>query len=242
MSAASAKLLRHIKLKLTRLHEARLPDEYYYASLPLCVIDAVFSIGVRYESTRRTVRNWCDSQTPAWRMIDRSPGSEQRRSQHTLEEFIDFLKGRDFISLAQKVFKNSQRTSPTNGILKAEATYMFAIALHHAGIEEFGDTQEPARIEKVRAAVIRVKGQGSGLSFDYFLMLSGSDGYVKADRMVRRFVADALGTTDVSAVTAQQLVLEACDALTAQFPNLTPRLLDYEIWNYQRARGLVPVT
>ncbi|MBL8802957.1 MAG: hypothetical protein JNN27_13220 [Planctomycetes bacterium] len=27
-------------------------DEYSYASLPLCVIDSVFSIGVRHESVR----------------------------------------------------------------------------------------------------------------------------------------------------------------------------------------------
>jgi hypothetical protein len=241
VSAACTALLRYIKLKLIGLHEARLPDEYYYASLPLCVVDAVFSIGVRYESTRRTVRNWCDSQTPAWRMIDRSPRSEQRRSQHTLEEFLGLLKGRDFRSLAQREFNNSQRTSSTNGILKAEATYMFAVALHHAGINDFGDTQEMTRLEKVRPTIIWIKGQGSGLSFDYFLMLSGCDAHVKADRMVRRFVANALGTTDVSAITAQQLVLEACEELKAHFPNLKPRLLDYEIWSYQRARRSLSV-
>ena len=34
---------------------ARLSDEYYYDSLPQCVIDAVYSIGVNYKSTRNTV-------------------------------------------------------------------------------------------------------------------------------------------------------------------------------------------
>ena len=38
-----------------------LPDEYRYASLPLCVIDAVYSIGVTYEVTRRTVTRWCEA-------------------------------------------------------------------------------------------------------------------------------------------------------------------------------------
>jgi hypothetical protein len=118
---------------------------------------------------------------------------------------------------------------------------MFAVALHHAGINDFGDTQEMTRLEKVRPTIIWIKGQGSGLSFDYFLMLSGCDAHVKADRMVRRFVANALGTTDVSAITAQQLVLEACEELKAHFPNLKPRLLDYEIWSYQRARRSLSV-
>ena len=30
------------------LEDVKLGDEFYYQSLPLCVIDAVFSIGVRY--------------------------------------------------------------------------------------------------------------------------------------------------------------------------------------------------
>ena len=36
------------------------PLKYYYQSLSLCVIDAVFSIGVTYTSTRKTVIKYCD--------------------------------------------------------------------------------------------------------------------------------------------------------------------------------------
>lgn len=42
------------------LDNVKLSDEYYYQSLSLCVIDAVFSIGVRYASTRKTVIKYCD--------------------------------------------------------------------------------------------------------------------------------------------------------------------------------------
>jgi len=35
-------------------------EAYRYASLPLCVIDAVFSIGVKYETTVATVGRVCD--------------------------------------------------------------------------------------------------------------------------------------------------------------------------------------
>lgn len=45
---------------------ARLRDEHFYASLPLCVIDAVFSIGVKYEGTKRTVIRWAEAQQPPW--------------------------------------------------------------------------------------------------------------------------------------------------------------------------------
>ena len=45
---------------LSDLENLRLSPGYYYDSLPLCVIDAVFSIGVRYTSTQKTVKNYCD--------------------------------------------------------------------------------------------------------------------------------------------------------------------------------------
>lgn len=34
-------------------------EEYGYASLPLCVIDSVFSIGVRYEGVRNVIKRYC---------------------------------------------------------------------------------------------------------------------------------------------------------------------------------------
>ena len=34
-------------------------EKYSYASLPLCVIDSVFSIGVRYEGVRNVIERYC---------------------------------------------------------------------------------------------------------------------------------------------------------------------------------------
>ena len=45
--------------KVLDLETAKLPEEYYYTSVPLCVIDAVFSIGVRYEGVKNTVKKYC---------------------------------------------------------------------------------------------------------------------------------------------------------------------------------------
>ena len=54
---------------------------------------------------------------------------------------------------------------------------------------------------------------------------------VKADRMVIRFVADALGIAEaaVPAERANALVTRAADAVGRD-----PRYLDYAIWLYQR--------
>lgn len=96
------------------------------------------------------------------------------------------------MTLAKEVFCNQQRTSSRKGILRVEAVYQFADILRKNGINTFGDTENECRNEKVRAKIREIKGQKSGISFDYFLMLAGSDGHTKADGMLRAFVADAL--------------------------------------------------
>jgi hypothetical protein len=54
-----------------------------------------------------------------------------------------------------------------------------------------------------------IPGQGSGISFKYFSMLAGNGNYVKPDRMVKRFVADALSIKqdDVSDDFAERLLI-----------------------------------
>ena len=37
-----------------------LGDEYYYQSLPLCIIDAVFSIGIKYQTVQKVVQRYCN--------------------------------------------------------------------------------------------------------------------------------------------------------------------------------------
>ena len=106
------------------LQGAALGEEHEYASLPLCVIDAVFSIGVKYASTKLVPPRWAAAQTPQWPVY---------RSASIFEHSIsDFLKAADRFTcdeLATGIFKNSQRTSSTNGILKAQAVKEFAMAL-----------------------------------------------------------------------------------------------------------------
>jgi len=74
------------------------------------------------------------------------------------------------------------------------------------------------------------------MSYAYFLILAGNQDGVKADRMVTRFVADALGVRNVSPELAEELVRSASRTLRAEFPRLVPSSLDNKIWNYQRAK------
>jgi hypothetical protein len=54
--------------------------------------------------------------------------------------------------------------------------------------------------------------------------------------MVLRFVADALGKGAVEQETAESLVQSAAEMLQPTVPHITPRLLAYHIWKYQRTQ------
>jgi hypothetical protein len=114
---------------------------------------------------------------------------------------------------------------------------LFAKALKSAGVEDFLDVQDEARVAAARRSVSTVTGHKSGISFDYLMMLAGDDSFVKADRMICRFVANALGCHQVSPAHARMVVASACQHLAEECPNLTPRLLDHLIWLYQREKA-----
>lgn len=222
-----------IRTKIPGLETAALGPEYSYHSLPLCVIDAVFSIGVGYRNVQKAVESWCVAQRPRW-----SKYRAVAQARYTITDLIRVTDDYDGGALAQRFFGgNRQRTSSRSGILKADAVVRFAKALQQTGVEDFPDIRDAARAERASQVVRSIPGQGSGLSFDYFLMLAGYDSYVKPDRMLCRFVAEAAGRPDISPHSARDAVIAACRDLAHEFPNLTPRLLDHLIWSYQRAQS-----
>ena len=209
-------------------------DEYYYDSLPQCIIDAVYSIGVDYPSTRRTVIRYCDR--IKIQRISNPLGTPS--DIHTVDQLVSNIaqySNEDFGAVS--LFKNRRRTSSRNGILKAEAIYRFATILSINGIQTINDIRiaSNATIDAIESQIRTIPGQGSGISFSYFLMLSGDDNHMKIDRWLLRFVGDALGVASYSNVTqAYADLLVVCDELKKIYPNLTPRLLDHTIWSYMR--------
>ncbi len=224
-------LVAHIRRNLGDLNVVHPDAVFQYASLPLCVVDAVFSIGVRYASTERTVKEWCNRYGWDW---ERSHKTKER----TISEFLEILRPYEnrWERMATEVFDNHQRTSTRSGILKAEAVYRFARTLKGFRIETFADALQFGLRGDIRASIAAIPGQGSGLSHSYFLILAGNKNAVKADRMVTRFVLDGTGLSSVSTLICENLVREAAANLRNQFPNLTPSLLDHAIWRYQRQK------
>jgi hypothetical protein len=219
--------------ELDLLHAA-LGHEYFYQSLPLCVIDAVYSIGVRYSGVRNVLTRYC---TYFGLQEFRSPPNQvpPQDEQESLPAFVGKMNKFGIAKFTSDVFKNRQRTSARNGILKAEAVLRFATVLTAHGVKFLHDVPPRVGDLQLDAALRSVPGQRSGISVSYFFMLAGDENFVKPDRWIGRFLNRRLGYVPGSA-EAQSLVAGACTILRAKYPHLTPRLLDYAIWNFERNR------
>jgi hypothetical protein len=227
----SLTVANHIEREL-KLNSAALAEEYFYRSLPLCVIDAVFSIGVRYSGTRRVVARYCEY-TKQERI---RPGETLRpiSEQESMSTFCDRPEQADPSMMAERVYGSRQRTSTKNGILKAEAAGRLVRTLRSRGIEYFQDVPRVVDSARFEADIRSIPGQGSGISFQYFWMLAGSENFIKPDKMVLRFLQSAL-SRPVAVREANPLMRGACAHLVGRYPQLSPRLFDHEVWKHQRA-------
>lgn len=216
------------------LAHANLSDEYYYDSLPQCIIDAVYSIGVRYTSTRNTVINYCNNIGVARLSTPLGSPSDKHTVSDLLNKIIAYPTIEDCANL---LFENNQKTSTKNGILKADAVKRFATVLQNNGIQKLGDirTASAETISDIESDIKTIPGQKSGISFSYFLMLSGDDSHMKIDRWLLRFVGDALGVAHYNNILqAYTDLIAVCEELKKIYPKLTPRLLDHTIWSYMK--------
>jgi hypothetical protein len=193
-----------------------------YDAVGLAVIDAVWSIGVRYQSVENVMARYRAARLAGG-------GDPEADRPGDVRRFIEACGGADAFAARMG---NRQRTSTTNGVLKAEAVLHEARILEDEGVELPADltgaSQE--RLDQLQERWSTVAGQGSGVSWRAFSMLVGLP-EVKPDRMIRRFAAAALGRpreTAVSVEEARDLVLGAAAHL-----GVSPRALDNAIWSYQ---------
>ncbi len=219
---------------LLAITDAILPDEYYYNSLPLCVIDAVFSMGVRYESVQAVVNRYCQHFKVRQFRIDRS-ATPPLKAQESIRGLCEHFEEYGVERMTTEIFANRQRTSTRSGILKAEAAWRFASTLRLHLVEYLQDVAHQPPRNSLEQDIRSIPGQGSGISLQYFWMLAGSDDLVKPDRMIIRFLETSLERT-VQIDEAQLLLTYAASELKLIYPRLTPRLLDFKIWQYQRAQ------
>ena len=194
-------------------------DEYNYPNLPLCIIDAIFSIGVKYESTKNTVN----------RFIKHSGDAVE----YSVNDLLALFHEHSVEFMAKEVFQNLQRTSTKNGILKAEAVFRVAKVLSKHHVDSLIDMKKVVNEAEFEADFKEIPGQNSGISLRYFYMLAGFEDQIKPDRMVVRFLEVVLKHA-VKVNDCHPLLIEACKLLVLEYPNINPRNLDHAIWLHQR--------
>jgi hypothetical protein len=229
-----ARLIESLRSKLD-LSQPLNPEEYAYQSLPLCILDAVFSINAKYESTRNVVERYCRHYR--LRQVRRDtlclPPVEE---QEPISAFVEKITNLGPEKFAGTVLANRQRTSTKSGIMKSEAALRFAQVLKLHKVEYFQDVEKIQGKEDFENAVKAIPGQRTGITVRYFYMLAGSDDFVKPDRMILGFLREQTGRS-CNPDQAQELLGRAADALKPEYPHLTTKTLDHHIWMYQRQQN-----
>lgn len=226
MKKLAEEIIRKIDLENFELSES-----YFYNGIPLCVIDSIYSIGVKYESVKNVISNFCVHEKIRKYRISKLKLPEID-DQYKVSDFIKKFEKFDTESLAKEVFKNSHRTSTKNGILKSEAVVEFLTILNKYKINTFQDLDKMN--EKIENEILNIKGQKSGISIQYFYMLAGSNELIKPDRMIIRFLEKYL-ERKIMIKESLGIISKTCEILESDFSvKITPRELDNAIWNYQR--------
>ncbi len=209
------------------------PRQRRWVSVTFCVVDAVWSIGSRYDSTvvpvvKRVADDFgvLEASVPNAAPASEDPVPLQR-----------FRGAYDVDRLTKRT--NRQRTSTSGGALKAEAALEYARILVSHGIGTIDDARraiaDPALFNRVECDLKKVPGDGfHGIRRGYFWMLVGDDSRVKPDRMVLRwFASHQLGLEPEQAAHVIRRVVERLNS-TPRDTTITAWEVDHAIWNAGR--------
>ena len=206
------------------------PNETFYKSLPICIMDAVFSIGVNYKSVEKATNTFMKH------FSLNIPRAYPVGNEYTISDFLQNMDTFASFEEAAKVgFNNRQRTSSVNGILKAEACYRVAEIFKKHNINTLAEFNAYQNKPALDADILKVKGQSSGIMLKYLYMLAGKADEVKPDRHMVNFMRQvfpelAMGTKDRNEI--KKIMQETVSALKPKYPQLTARFLDYLVWEH----------
>ena len=211
------------------------PDYFneYYASVPICAINAIFSINTRFEAVLNVMERFCNyfNFEMMYEIKAKIPPINKQKS---VTEVYNKVKDYDPNILSERIFQNRQRTSTSNGILKSEAVVRFLKILKDFGVEYYQNVPKLFFNETFEDCIKRIPGQRSGISLKYFFMLTGSKNLIKPDRMVLKFIKDAINLTLTPSEALSLVESTVKDLKKMGYKKMNARHLDNLIWNYQR--------
>jgi hypothetical protein len=202
------------------------PDGYP-SSLALCIIDSIYSTGARYSSVVNIVGRYRQCRA------ERGGDADTDGTDELASTIID-LGGPD--PWATRIGNRRPTSTAAGAPLKAAAIAALTVALPERGVRTTDDLRSvaarPEALKVIERAWRATPGQRSGITWTYALMLAQIPG-VKADRMVIRYVARAIGVRPetVSPDRAAHLVGRVSEA-----KGWNTIHLDHAIWRFESGR------
>ncbi|WKW98889.1 MULTISPECIES: hypothetical protein [Rhodococcus] len=222
-------LVQHLAAQVAALDPQPRPRRW--VSLSLCVLDAVWSIGLRYHQVVAPVVTKVASEFGVARPT--VPAATA-----LMEDPIPLTVFRDRFATADalRAVTTEHRTSTRGGIYKADAAVRYADILREHHIDTLADARhvlaDPDRLAVVDADLRRVPGDGAhAIRRDYLWMLIGDDELIKPDRMVLRWLRHH--GADVGPATARRLVTAIAAVLNqdeSQPRQITAWEIDHALW------------
>jgi len=201
-----------------------------YADISLALVDAVYSIQMRYTAVRRVVTAYASASGIPDRPLAAAQSSTPPEG--GLSRLLERASALSGMQLADHLFGGSR--SKTRGRLKADVCADVASRLIRAGVTTRDDLREQAADPRVRSAWTGTTGL-AWVTWQYFCMLNGLDG-LKPDVTLIRFVTKTLGRP-VSATETERLLVSASDHLRRDHPDLNRRTLDHTLWRFESGRA-----
>lgn len=194
----------------------------HYNSLPLCIMDDVYSLRANYNTVIKLIGNYSEAFLNGDRYV----------AGHTLKEFVNNIdKVGDFYEFTRKYIGFFNKSC---GRLKIELCYELAKKLIDIGVNTLEDFQNYKNKFVLECTIRSVKGLADA-AVQYLFMLIGDTSQVKVDTHVMKSVRDSLGRV-LSISETQTLYALAVEMMQDKHPGLTVSRLDNIVWTYYHKR------
>ena len=215
MTNDSKLLLAYIKDKIG-IKYSEMPN--YYHSLPICILDDIFSLQAKYETmTLPTVK----------RFANHFLNGDIYADGYLVDNFINDLEKEGLSNVMNNILNNRQ---VVGGRRKIEVCYDVAKKLQKLGVQTMKDFASFEDEDYLTFSLRSIKGVGDA-AIDYLFMMAGDSNRVKPDIHIHHCIKDATGH-DVSNEECQKLFREVSEVAKNEYPFATPRFLDGLVWTY----------
>jgi len=201
------------------------PVPYTFRSLPICIIDAVYSLNDRYTHTEKIHQNYANA----------CLGGDRESPVDSISRFLQFVDSCGGEELfAKNVLCSSNKIA--GKIPKEQITCKIAKYLKILRIETIEDFKSFESEELLEAVLYSVKGfKDAGVN--YLFMLAGDPNRCKPDTHIKKAVLEGCGEEFKDNNDCQTLFRDTVEKLKEDYPALTVRQLDGVIWSYYNALG-----